>query len=229
MVNTSHLVSVVMPVFNGEKYIGEAIKSVLDQTYRHIEVIVVDDGSTDRSAEEVRRFAPLVGYYPRPHGGIGAALNYGLSLAQGSYFAFLDADDLWIKNKLTVQLSAFGNDPDVDMIFGQVRQFYSPDLDDLQRRKVRIFDQDVAGIFKGSMLIKRASFLKVGNFEARWKIGDFIDWYARALEKGLKSIISDEVILLRRIHADNTGLRERDSRNEFARILKASLDRRRRE
>lgn len=228
MTEKGPLVSVIIPVLNGEKYLREAIESVLGQTYSSIEVIVVDDGSTDSSAGIAKSFAPQVRYIYKTNGGISSALNRGVELSRGSFLAFLDADDLWKEDKLMCQMAAFDDNPDADIVFGQVKQFFSSDLDEDQKKKVRIPAEVIQGIFKGSMLIKRDSFFRVGTFETRWKIGDFIDWYVRAMEKSLKSVMLNEVVILRRIHADNMGIREHESRPEFVRILKASLDRRRR-
>ncbi|HWR57412.1 MAG TPA: glycosyltransferase family A protein [Thermodesulfovibrionales bacterium] len=221
-------VSVVIPVFNGEKYLREAVETVLGQTYQSFEIIVVDDGSTDSSAEVAKLFVPRVRYVFQSHGGISAALNYGISLSQGSFLAFLDADDLWEKDKLMHQMTVFDNNPDADIVFGHVRQFCSPELDENQKKRIRIPAEVSAGVVKGSMLIRRESFFRVGAFETKWKLGDFLDWYLKAAEKGLKSIVLDEVVMLRRIHANNSGIRNRKSQTDFVKILKASLDRRRR-
>jgi len=223
----SHLVSIIIPVFNGEKYLHDAIESALAQTYRPVEIIVVDDGSTDSSAGVAKGFASEVRYVYQDNRGVGAALNRGIELSGGGFFSFLDADDLWKEDKLHHQMTVFEDHPDVDMVFGQVKQFYSPDLDEDRRRKIRIPAEGIPGFLKGSMLIKRHSFCRVGTFETQWKVGDFIDWYLKAVEKGLKSILLDEVVILRRIHANNMGIRERKSQTDFVRILKASLDRRR--
>lgn len=228
MTEKGPLVSVIIPVFNGEQYLREAVESVIVQTYRPLEIIVVDDGSTDNSAGVAKSFASKVRYVYQEHGGVAAALNRGIELSRGSFLAFIDADDLWKEDKLIRQQSVFDNNPDVDIVFGQAKQFYSSELDEDQKKRVRIPAEIMPGIFKGSMLIKRESFFRVGAFETKWKLGDFIDWYLRATEKGLKGIVLDEVVVLRRIHANNMGIRNRESRSEFVRILKAALDRRRR-
>src|SRR5436853_749734 len=100
------LVSVIIPVYNCEQYLAEAIQSVLAQTHPTIELIVVDDGSTDNSAAVAKSFA-VVRYVFQRQGGPGAARNRGISLARGSFLAFLDADDVWVAGKLTRQLAAF--------------------------------------------------------------------------------------------------------------------------
>jgi len=221
------LVSVVITVFNGEKYLREAVESVLAQTYGSFEVILIDDGSTDNSAAIAKNFSSQLRYFYQENRGQGFAMNRAIELSIGSFLAFLDADDLWKEDKLLRQMAAFDDNPDVDMVFGQVEQFYSSELDENHRKRIRIPARVMPGFFKGCMLIKRDSFFRVGAFDTRWKLGDFIDWYLRATEEGLTSIMLNEILLLRRIHADNTGIRERRLRPEFSRILKASLDRRR--
>jgi glycosyltransferase involved in cell wall biosynthesis len=222
------LVSVVMTVFNGGKYLREAIESVLAQTYRSFQVILIDDGSTDNSAAIAKSFSSQLRYFYQDNSGQGSALNKGVELSEGRFLSFLDADDLWKEDKLMHQMAAFDGNSDVDMVFGQVEQFYSSELDENRRKSIRIPARVMPGFFKGSMLIKRDSFFRVGMFDTRWKLGDFIDWYSRAVDEGLRSIMVSEVVMMRRIHANNTGLQKRSLRPEFARILKASLDRRRR-
>src|SRR5215210_1959226 len=125
----SSLVSVIIPVHNSERYLAEAIESVLAQTYACHEIIVVDDGSVDRSAQVTKRFGAAVRHVFQPQAGAGAARNRGVELAEGGFFAFLDADDLWTEDKTQLQLATFAADPELDVVFGQTEQFHSPDLD----------------------------------------------------------------------------------------------------
>jgi len=221
------LVSVIIPVYNGERYLAEAIESVLSQTYRPIEIIVVDDGSTDISADIVRRFSAPVRYYYQIRSGVGAARNRGVELARGSFIAFLDADDLWVVDKLTLQMTVFNANPELDMVFGKVKQFHSPELDEHIKAKVGFVEGVMSGYIAGTLLIKRSSFLRAGPFADNWRVGEFVDWYLKAIERGLKSSMVPELVLERRLHDANMGIRERGSRTDYVRILKASLDRRR--
>jgi glycosyltransferase involved in cell wall biosynthesis len=227
-VQNNPLVSVIIPVYNCERYLAEAVESVLAQSHRPVEVIVVDDGSTDDSAKVARRFAPEVRCYVQARGGAAAARNKGLELAQGSLFAFLDADDLWVEDKLTIQLAVVNSDRGVDMAFGHVVHFHSPDLDERTRARIQCPSEADPGCIPGTMLITRQAFVRAGPFETGWRIGEFIDWYARAVDVGLRSVMLPQVLLKRRLHANNTGLRERHARSDYARILKVALDRRRR-
>ncbi len=219
--NQGPLVSVVMPVFNAEKYLSAAIESVLAQDYRPIQLIVSDDGSTDNSAAIARGFAE-VEYRFQQHAGASAALNHGIEAARGSFIAFLDADDLWVEGKLTRQFAAFAKDPELKIVLGGVEQFRQTDLDQ---------PAESLGIFSGygkiAMLITREAFFKVGLFDTQWRTGDFIDWFARASELHLKTLMLPEVVARRRIHETNMGIRERGNQVDYARIMKQMLDRRR--
>jgi len=221
------LVSTIVPVYNCQRYLPEALESVLAQTYRPIEAIVVDDGSTDGSAEAVQRFGPVVRCCWQPHSGASAARNRGVEMAKGSFLAFLDADDLWLEAKLALQMAAFDTDPKLDMVFGHVQQFPSPDLEGSARARLRYSDGKIPGHVPSTMLIRREAFDRVGPFESQWRLGEFMDWYLRALDRGLHGLMLPDVLANRRLHADNLGIRERDSQGDYLRILKASLDRRR--
>ena len=227
----SPLVSVVIPVYNYERYLGEAVESVLGQTYQNLEVIVIDDGSTDQSGEVARSFADRgVVYCEQVHAGIGPARNKGVELARGEFLAFLDADDRWPLEKLERQLNAFENDPALEMVFGQALQLQNgPAWEAGVRDKNLAVDGMVPGMVPGTMLIKRDAFDRVGNFQGGLKVGEFIDWYARAVELKVRSLVLPELLLWRRIHDSNQGVRERQSVTDYARVLKAKLDRKRAE
>jgi len=115
-------VSVIIPVFNGERFIGEAIQSVMDQTYPPLEIIVVDDGSSDKTADIVRYLSgarPIL-YRRQSNQGAAAARNAGVSLAQGEWIAFLDADDVWYPEKLAIQVEHFKTYPDVPFFYSDM-------------------------------------------------------------------------------------------------------------
>ena len=159
MNHPASLVSVVIPVYNCESYLGESIQSVLDQVYRPIEVIVVDDGSTDGSPAVAQSFVtPELRYVYQPHSGLSAARNKGISHSQGSFLAFLDSDDLWLPRKLTLQLEAFHSDPELDMVFGQIEHFISPELAGKFDEHDRPLPGNFPGYSAGTMLIRKSSF-----------------------------------------------------------------------
>ena len=221
------LVSVIIPVYNYDRYLGEAIESVLAQTYKHLEVIVVDDGSTDRSGELAKSFADRgVRYLRQVNAGIGPARNKGVESAAGGFIAFLDADDRWPLHKVERQLDAFESDETLEMVFGQALQLQNgPEWEaGVSEYKPSVAGM-VPGMVPGTMLIKRDAFFRVGLFKGDLKVGEFIDWYARAVELKVRSLILPELFLWRRIHDSNQGVRERQSVSDYARVLKAKLDR----
>jgi glycosyltransferase involved in cell wall biosynthesis len=225
---TAPLVSVMIGVYNAERYLGEAIESVLAQTHQPLELIVVDDGSDDRSADVARSYGSAVRYAYQQNAGNGAARNHAVRLASGGLYAFLDADDRFRPDKLERQLAALRADPTLDVVFGHVREFVSPELTEEQRAGVR---PPAPGpqpwTAPNLMLVTREAFDRVGPFSEALKVGVTVDWYARATEAGLRSAMLPEVLLERRLHLTNNGLRERDSRQQYLQVLKAALDRRR--
>jgi glycosyltransferase involved in cell wall biosynthesis len=227
MTATGPLVSVVMPVYNGERYLAQAVESVLTQSYQPVELIVVDDGSTDNSAGVARRFGNALHYEYQANAGQSAARNRGVELARGPLLAFLDDDDYWSADKLRLQTDALEGDPSLEAVYGHVRQFLSPDLSPEAAGKVRYHAEVMPGNVPGALLIRRAAFDRVGAFDPHWRVGEFVHWYARAADVGLHVRMLPDVVLHRRLHDDNQGIRQRAESVQYVRILKATLDRRR--
>jgi hypothetical protein len=123
-------------------------------------------------------------------------------------------------------MAAFRADPTLDMVTGYVRQFHSPELGEGVKARLGGDGTVLAGSVN-TLLVKRASFQRVGLLPTQWRLGEFIDWYARATELGLTGVFLPTIIGLRRLHTDNMGIRERDARTDYLKILKAALDRRR--
>jgi glycosyltransferase involved in cell wall biosynthesis len=227
LLGDSKLISVVIPVYNCERYLSEAIESVQRQSYKPIEIIVVDDGSADRSGEIAKRFGSSITYVLQLHRGIAAARNAGINMSKGAFLAFLDADDLWTENKVMLQMDILIGNPAIDCVFGHVRQFLSPDISPETRRKVKIPREVMPGYVPSTALIRRESFFRVGFFGENWHVGEFIDWYLIAREQGMEDVMLKEIVLRRRIHDGNTGIRQSADKTDYVRILKSSLDRRR--
>jgi glycosyltransferase involved in cell wall biosynthesis len=221
------LVSVMIGVYNGERYLGEAIESVLAQTHSPFELIVVDDGSEDGSGAIAASYAPHVRCIRQERGGMAASRNRAIREASGDFFAFLDADDRFPPDKLERQLAVFDAEPGLDVVYGHVTEFLSPDLDEEARALLREPTHDVPWPTPNLMLVRREAFLRVGPFSTELKVGIGVDWYARASELGLKSAVPPIVVLERRLHADNNGIRERQFKPQYLHVLKAALDRRR--
>jgi glycosyltransferase involved in cell wall biosynthesis len=220
------LVSVLMTVYNNGAYVAEAIESALGQTDSNVEVVVVDDGSDDESLEVIRRY-PQVKSASQPRGGIGAARNAAVGMATGDFFTFLDADDRFPPDKLQIQLKAFEDDPTLEVVYGYVREFVSPDLSLEEAARIRPAVDYNESHLSGVMLVRREAFERVGPWTVGLKVGTGVDWYARSQEAHLKTMVLPDVLLERRLHLSNNGLRQADNRIQYASILKAALDRRR--
>jgi len=222
----STLVSVIIPIYNDAPYIQEAITSVLSQGVEDLEILVVDDGSTDNFEEKITDLnMSLIRLIKQANSGAAEARNNGIRHASGEYIAFLDADDVWAPNKLKLQLEVIMNRKGVNMVFGQVKEFYDSSIsghDDLQH-EVKTF----VGYSPIALLISKKDFLRVGAFQSKWKVAEFIDWYDRAKHAGLSEFIIPDVLAYRRIHSGNMDRLHRPDAKQYVAVLKEALDRRR--
>jgi len=211
------LISVVIPAYNAAAFLEDALASVAAQDCGPIEMIVVDDGSSDRTSEVARSFEAPVTLIAQAHAGPGAARNAGVAAARGEFLAFLDADDLWTPSSLALRLNALEQRA-VDLIYGQAIEFgggaESP---------------PAAALLPSTALLRTAAFHRVGWFRTDLRMGEFIDWCARAREAGLRMDSVAEPVLRRRIHGSNIGIRERAARSDYIEVVRAALERRRRE
>jgi glycosyltransferase involved in cell wall biosynthesis len=223
------LISCIVPVFNGERYLREALDSICAQSYRPLEIIVADDGSTDGTAALVAVFGDQVRYLRQSNQGPAAARNLGIRAAKGEFVAFLDADDLWHREKLERQMACFRARAELDYCVAHAQNFWIPELSE-ENDKFR--DHRIAktlpAYVTGSLLARRELFTRIGFFDPSLGHGDSIQWFLRAAEHGAVGEMMPDVFLYRRLHHTNR-IRQlaAASRNEFLQIIKASLDRRR--
>ena len=224
--------SIILPIYNTEKYIRESLESILHQTYSDFEIICVDDGSTDTSMEIVREIADMdsagriVTVQLEKNSGIATARNAGIATARGTFIAFADADDIWKPKKLELQMAQFASDPHLDISFCMIQNFISPELSDEEKSLKNILLEPISGQVSGAFLAKKSSFDQVGLLNATYRIGEFIDWMARASDLGLKNNIIPEVLYLRRAHTTNTTL-DKPAHTDYLTIARQALLRRR--
>ena len=172
-------VSVIIPAFNAARYIGEALESVFAQTLPADEVIVIDDGSTDDTVSEATRFP--VKLLSQKNRGSAAARNAGVHASRGGLLAFLDADDLWMRDKLKLQRAFLDSQRQSEAVFGMVRNFISPELPAHVRDLLVCDTEAVRGIHAGALLIRRDAFCRVGFFDEDIRVSQFVEWWSRGM------------------------------------------------
>jgi len=223
------LVSCIVPVFNGEQYVQQALESIHSQTYWPLEIIVVDDGSTDNTKAVVKNLEFFVQYLQQANRGPAAARNRGISLAKGDFVAFLDSDDLWHRDKLAKQMARFQAKPEVEVCVTHVSHFADSEMErkDIQYQGQRRLD-NIPGYVTQTLLTRRTTFEKVGIFDPNLRHGDANDWFVRVADYGLCVELLQEVLVFRRLHATNFSSQGvSNSLDEHLKIIKDSLDRRR--
>ncbi|NUQ11911.1 MAG: glycosyltransferase family 2 protein, partial [Gemmatimonadaceae bacterium] len=179
-------ISVLIPCYQAAAYLGEALQSVFAQSRPPDEIIVVDDGSTDDTASVAREAGRGVRYQRQEHAGIAAARNRAVRLASHELVAFLDADDVWPPSSVADRLAVLETDPGLGGASGLVEQFISPELPDEVRRTLTFVPGASPARVAGAMLLRRALFDQVGLFQARFRVGETIDWVARADAAGVR-------------------------------------------
>ena len=223
----SPLVSCVVPVFNGERYLGEALDSIFAQTYRPIEVIVADDGSTDSSRAVAGKYD--VRWVSQPTSGPAATRNLGARAARGEMFAFLDADDLWKPEKLERQVAVLAASPEVDACVTLAQMFWMQEMaaeEAVYRDHPR--GQAIPGYATTTLLARRNVFDRIGVFREDLWFADATDWFIRFREQRLSLRVIPEVLVLHRMHNTNLTRRRSDaSKAEFASLIASTLSRRR--
>jgi glycosyltransferase involved in cell wall biosynthesis len=189
------LVSVIMPVYNSEAFVGEALDSVFALDYEPIEVIVVNDGSEDRSGEVVQAF-PQVRYFEQDNQGASAARNHAIAHAQGDYLAFVDADDVVPTEKLTLQVGYLEGHPEAAGTLG--RQHWMQEPPGLARDRVW---GDPDGIPLLSLVVRRSVYLEVGDMDE--DRGGDMDFLVRLRAAGHSFVVLPDIVLHRRWHGNN--------------------------
>jgi glycosyltransferase involved in cell wall biosynthesis len=206
------LVSVLIPTYNCAQFIKEAIESVLIQEYDNLEIIVVDDGSTDNTREIVERFGMSIKYFYQNNSGISSARNACLEHVSGEYIAWLDADDYWLPGKLKAQIEYFSKRLDCQIVFTRYLNFFDSASSEKRLKndpKVQ-YEIEIAKTNKcyfASTLIKRAVFEKIGRFNIELPVGEDSEMVSRilALDIDVNHLIN-EVYYYRRLHGNNSVL-----------------------
>lgn len=220
----SHRTSVIVPVFNGENFLEHALQSVLQQSEACQEIIIVDDGSTDRTPDIAQKFClnPKTRYVRQENAGHAAALNTGLSLVQGDLVAFIDHDDLWMPQKLALQTELLQNNPRVDLAFTEMQNF----ADGEGAAGLKFSTAQMVGYMPGTMIVRKHVLHLLGGFDQSLRKGFFLPWFKRLKTSGLAMRVIPELLYKRRIHGGNTAIcgQQADYGDYFAAIRKARAE-----
>ena len=198
------LISVVIPAYNAEAYLAEAIQSVIEQTYSPIEIVVVDDGSTDSTAEIAKGFQD-VRYLRQPQSGPGVARNRGISESRGEYIGFHDADDVCLPNRFEEQMACLLQQPSLGYVLTRIQNFLEPGKNVPEHMRTPELMLPRMG-FISSGLMKRATFETVGLFNDQYRIGEDVDWLMRADRARVAVVVLIEVLIRRRLHDSNISV-----------------------
>jgi glycosyltransferase involved in cell wall biosynthesis len=219
-------VSCVIAVYNGEAHLREAVDSVLSQTYPDLELIVVDDGSTDGTAGVIAGYGDRVRVFRQENRGVSVARNLGVAAATGEMLSFLDADDRLDPRKVALQVAAFRTDPELDFCDCHTAYFWSDEL--AQEAKERDF-RYASGFWRDALpghisgwLFRRELWGRVGEFSSAMRFSEDTDWLSRARDLPMRRLTLADVLTHRRLHPGNVTARHgAEQRAALAQMLHA--------
>jgi hypothetical protein len=231
------LVSVVVPVYNGARFLAAAIESALAQDYRPVEVIVVDDGSDDGSAAIARSFEG-VRYVYQNNQGPAAARNAGIREARGEFIAFLDTDDLMLPNKIGAQANYLLQNSGVGCALSGREIFCEPGVeppewlrdDERLRGEFAVGDAGLEDLRAGGMssvIVRRQALERAGGFDAELRHVEDIDWLLRVRDAGVKIAVLPQILWRRRIHGGNLSYQRDRIEQAWLMLMRKRIDRRR--
>lgn len=225
-------VSVIIPTYNRGKFIKKAIESVLSQTYRNYEIIVVDDGSTDKTGEVLKEFhgRSEIIYLYKENGGVSSARNMGIKKAKGDYIAFLDSDDTWMPQKLERQIEYISDNPEKVMV-GTEFVIYDDSGNKLgksgltdefpaDKNELLVYLLSKPPLLPSTLMIKKEVFDIVGGFDEDLSTAVDLDFNIRAALKDIKMAIVDESLMKYIAHKDGISKACRSHKNRFRAINK---------
>ena len=220
------LISVIIPVYQGEKYLAEALDSIFAQNYRPIEVLVVDDGSTDATASIAKSY-PEVRYFFQANQGHCVAKNTGLANCTGDLITFLDADDYWLPNNLEIQSAYLEAHPEVGCGMGKGWNFLQDGMTRPRWISEAMMTEDGGGWHLGASLMHRWVLDRIGHLNVSYFHGNDFDLFIRMREAKIPAHLVNSCLLRRRIHGGNLSQDQNTLARERVRILKAHMDRKR--
>jgi len=223
--NNNPLVSVIIAVKNGERFLASAIKSVLAQDYCPIEIIVVDGQSTDKTAQIAKSFAQVRYVIQQGHG-IPDAYNTGIGAAQGEIIAFLSHDDRWTPDKLGVQVEVLTENPEIQYTVARMKFFLEQDQPIPAGFRPELLQGDHVGRVMETLVVRKSLFDDIGLFRTDLSTAEDVEWFSRANDHGIEMTVIPKVLLHKRVHNSNSSMTVENNRN-LLKALRQSVHRKR--
>jgi glycosyltransferase involved in cell wall biosynthesis len=218
-----YYVSAIIPVYNGEHFLARAINNILSQQHHPLEIIIIDDGSTDNTAKIAESYPNTI-YYFQENTGPAAARNQGIKLAKGNVTAFLDVDDLWSDHKLAIQLQCLEENLDVEIVQGLIQKVKYLALKTGEILSSHFYEPYQHSLL-GSSIYRSSVFEKVGLFDESMMYGEDVDWYIRAWENNIVKKVIPETTLFYHLHKGGMTCGKNIREKGLFHIYKRYLDR----
>jgi glycosyltransferase involved in cell wall biosynthesis len=220
------LVSAIIVVKNGERYLARAIESILAQTYNPYEIIIVDGGSTDKT-EQIAKSFPTVRYLQQTSRGIANAYNQGIEAAQGEFIAFLSHDDTWTQHKLRTQVNYLVEHPEIQYSVAKVKFFLEEGHSIPPGFRPELLEGEHMGYIMETLVARKTLFEVIGQLNERFSVAEDVDWFARAKDNKIPVAAIPEVLLHKRVHDTNLSLTSSVNNQNLLKILRTSIERKR--
>ncbi len=217
-------VSVIVAVRNGERFLAQALQSVLQQDAAPQEIIVVDGHSTD-STREIASSFPLVRVVSQEGNTVSDAYNCGVQNAKCDLLAFLSHDDLWTTNKFSRQVVPMLEQPHIEYSYARARFFLEEGHAIPAGFRPELLQGEHLAPIMETLVVRRSAFEKIGLFDASLTIGEDVDWFARAKDFALPVWVVEETLLHKRVHDTNTSLNAPENNQNILRALHRSIQR----
>jgi glycosyltransferase involved in cell wall biosynthesis len=185
-------ISVIISVYNAERYLSESLDSVLNQSMPAKEIIVINDGSTDQTINILKSYGKKIKLIDRENKGVPYSVNEGLSEVKQPWIAFNDGDDIWSQNKLELQYNYLLEHKDLRILFGMMRQFISPELSEEDKASIYVPNSPEKALIRPAMLAHQSVFEDYGLFNPTLKAGDFIEWFQKIKENEMSKILNGQ-------------------------------------
>lgn len=220
------LVSAIIAVKNGERFLARAIQSILQQTYSVYEIIVVDGKSTDNTGKIAQSY-PQVRYILKENNAPADAWNLAIDAAKGDLLAFLDHDDRWTPNKLSLQVNYLVNHPQIQYVIAKFKYCLEPGYSIPSGFKKELLEQDITGLIPGTLVARKSLFDSIGKFDTNLAIASDVDWFIRVKDQNILQAVVPEVLLYKSIHEQNLSANAKVNNQELLKVLRQSINRQR--